>query len=234
MDVTVEIVGEATHEVTVGPDGTYADLLTAVDLSPHEVSVLVDGRPVPEDQPVETDHVKVLRLIKGGSPSALDFSLPNVGPGPDPLSLSDLAADHDFAVLLFQRDYYCTNCRKQIQQVAERYEEFRERGAEVISILPESVSETRKWQAEYDLPYPLLADPEATVGDQYDQPVRFGVLGRLSDFFGRMPVAAIVDLRGDDPDLLYSHRGTSTWDRPELDEILATLDDARPPHRVAE
>lgn len=66
MDVTVEIVGEGTHEVTVGPDGTYADLLAAVELSPHEVSVLVDGRPVPEDQPVETDRVKVLRLIKGG------------------------------------------------------------------------------------------------------------------------------------------------------------------------
>ncbi|AFK17945.1 MoaD/ThiS family protein [Haloferax mediterranei ATCC 33500] len=66
MDVTVEVVGEEAHEVTVGDDGTYADLVKAVDLSPHEVSVLVDGRPVPEDQPVEEDHVKVLRLIKGG------------------------------------------------------------------------------------------------------------------------------------------------------------------------
>ncbi|SDL98517.1 sulfur carrier protein [Halogranum gelatinilyticum] len=68
MNVTVEVVGEETHEVSVPPDGTYADLLSALDLSPHEVSVLVDGRPVPEDQPVETDHVKVLRLIKGGAP----------------------------------------------------------------------------------------------------------------------------------------------------------------------
>ncbi|KAB1197528.1 MULTISPECIES: ubiquitin-like small modifier protein 2 [Haloferax] len=66
MDVTVEVVGEETHEVTVGDDGTYADLVKAVDLSPHEVSVLVDGTPVPEDQPVEVDRVKVLRLIKGG------------------------------------------------------------------------------------------------------------------------------------------------------------------------
>jgi sulfur carrier protein len=66
MDVTVEVVGEESHEVAVGPEETYADLLAAVDLSPHEVSVLVDGRPVPEDQPVETDRVQVLRLIKGG------------------------------------------------------------------------------------------------------------------------------------------------------------------------
>ncbi|QDX40141.1 ubiquitin-like small modifier protein 2 [Salarchaeum sp. JOR-1] len=65
MHVTVEVVGDATHEVDVS-DATYADLLDRVDLSPHEVSVMVDGRPVPEDQPVETDYVKVLRLIRGG------------------------------------------------------------------------------------------------------------------------------------------------------------------------
>ncbi|SFC24522.1 sulfur carrier protein [Halobiforma haloterrestris] len=78
MRVTVDVKGETTHEIDLeelgtagGSDGraepTYADLLGAVDLSPHEVSVLVDGRPVPEDQPVDSDEVTVLRLIKGGS-----------------------------------------------------------------------------------------------------------------------------------------------------------------------
>jgi sulfur carrier protein len=65
MDVTVEVAGEETHELSVA-DPTYADLLAEIDLSPHEVSVMVDGRPVPEDQPVKTDHVTVVRLIKGG------------------------------------------------------------------------------------------------------------------------------------------------------------------------
>lgn len=66
MNVTVDVVGESTHEVTVGDEATYADLVRAVDRSPQEVSVLVDGSPVPEDQPVGVDHVQVLRLIKGG------------------------------------------------------------------------------------------------------------------------------------------------------------------------
>ncbi|AHG00603.1 hypothetical protein HALLA_19215 [Halostagnicola larsenii XH-48] len=77
MRVTVDVKGEGTHEfaledVPTNSDGavdskpTYADLLAEVDLSPHEVSVLVDGRPVPEDQPVDTEHITVLRLIKGG------------------------------------------------------------------------------------------------------------------------------------------------------------------------
>ena len=75
MRVTVDVKGEATHEIDLesvsasdadAATPTYQDLLGEVDLSPHEVSVLVDGRPVPEDQPVESDHVTVLRLIKGG------------------------------------------------------------------------------------------------------------------------------------------------------------------------
>jgi len=66
MNVTVEVAGEDTHEVTVAEDATYADLLPPLDLSPHEVSVLVEDRTVPTNQPVETDHVRVVRLIKGG------------------------------------------------------------------------------------------------------------------------------------------------------------------------
>ncbi|MFC7114117.1 ubiquitin-like small modifier protein 2 [Natronoarchaeum sp. GCM10025703] len=65
MQVTVEVKGERTVELDV-EDATYAELLDRIDISPHEASVLVDGRPVPEDQPVEAEHVTVLRLIKGG------------------------------------------------------------------------------------------------------------------------------------------------------------------------
>ncbi|WP_435360113.1 ubiquitin-like small modifier protein SAMP2 [Haloarchaeobius sp. DFWS5] len=65
MQVTVDVKGEDTYDLDL-PDPTYADCLAEVGLSPHEVSVLVDGRPVPEDQPVETPEFTVLRLIKGG------------------------------------------------------------------------------------------------------------------------------------------------------------------------
>jgi len=64
--VTVEFVGEDTREVRVEPETTYGDLLAPFDVSRHEVSVLVDGRPVPEDRPVAADHVEILRLVKGG------------------------------------------------------------------------------------------------------------------------------------------------------------------------
>ena len=67
MKITVEFAGEEVREVD--PDGgTYGDLLAPFGVSRHEVSVLVDGRPVPEDQKIGdgVDRVRVIRLIKGG------------------------------------------------------------------------------------------------------------------------------------------------------------------------
>ena len=156
--------------------------------------------------------------------SAPAFELANVGPGPDPLSLSDLAEEVDAVVVLLQRDHYCTNCRKQVRSVTDRYDAFRERNAEVVSIVPEPRERVAEWQDAYDLPFPLLADPDATAGEAYDQSVRFGFLGDLFDFVGRMPEAAIVDLRGE-PTVAWSHAGTSTFDRPSIDDLHARLDE---------
>ncbi|WP_255169377.1 ubiquitin-like small modifier protein SAMP2 [Natrononativus amylolyticus] len=70
MRVTVDVKGDAVHEIDLAElpaaEPSYADLLAELELSPHEVSVLVDGRPVPEDQPVDAEEVTVLRLITGG------------------------------------------------------------------------------------------------------------------------------------------------------------------------
>jgi len=158
---------------------------------------------------------------------APDLSLPNVGPGPDPFSLPALPPDVDFVLLLFQRDYYCTNCRAQVQTVGDRVDEFRARDAEVVSILPEPVDRAESWQAQYDLPYPLLADPDVEVGDALEQRVRFGVLGKISDFFGRMPEVFVVDRRGDEPGIAWAYEGSSTFDRPDVDEVLAAVDELR-------
>jgi sulfur carrier protein len=62
--VTVDIAGGDIHEIEV--EGTYGDLLRAVGLGRHEATVLIDGQPVPADHPIDTERVRVLRLIKGG------------------------------------------------------------------------------------------------------------------------------------------------------------------------
>ncbi|OYR69111.1 peroxiredoxin family protein [Halorubrum ezzemoulense] len=154
-----------------------------------------------------------------------DFELPNAGAGPDRFSLSAAAADPDTdaIVLLFQRDYHCGNCRKQVRAIADRYDEFEALNATVVSVLPEPVGRARSWQDSYDLPFPLLADPETDVSDAYDQPVRFGVLGSLHDLVGRMPVATILDARGGEPVVAYAYEGRMPADRPEIDDLLAEV-----------
>lgn len=155
----------------------------------------------------------------------LQFDLPNVGAGPERLVFEDVAADQEFVVLLFQRDYHCTNCRAQVQDVADAYTEFTDRRTEVISIVPEPVGRVRDWQDSYDLPFPLCADPDTAVSDAFDQPVRFGILGNLSDFLGRMPKAVILDTRSTPAEIIHAHTGSSTWDRPAIDELLGIIDE---------
>jgi peroxiredoxin Q/BCP len=155
---------------------------------------------------------------------ALRTELPNVGGGPDRLSPADVEAD--FLLLALQRDYYCRVCRRQVQAFKRRYDEFRERDAEVVSVLPDPVDRAAKWQRSYDLPFPLLADEGADLGEAIDQPERFGVLGGLHDLLGRMPEALIVDLQND-PAVVYDHAGDNPADRPEIDELLRRIDRAR-------
>ncbi|ERG88359.1 MAG: peroxiredoxin [halophilic archaeon J07HX5] len=155
------------------------------------------------------------------------FELSNVGPGPDPFSLQALTDSVEFVILFFQRDHYCTNCRQQVQTIADRYDAFADRNAEPVSVVPEPPERVAQWQQKYNLPYPLLADPDATVGEAYDQPVRFGILGQISDFFGRMPAVILIDHRGDEPTIEYTYEGSSTLDRPDPGELLSELDALR-------
>ncbi|MFB6218880.1 MAG: ubiquitin-like small modifier protein 2 [Halobacteriaceae archaeon] len=64
MRVTLSVAGDDEHTFEVGGE-TYADLLGDLGVNRHEVAVLVDGRPVPEDRPADADAT-VVRLVSGG------------------------------------------------------------------------------------------------------------------------------------------------------------------------
>lgn len=155
-----------------------------------------------------------------------EFELRNAGVGPDPLSLAAVASAVDFAVLLLLRDYHCPKCRAQVQRVAEKSQQLERRDTAVIPILPDSYEKAVDWQESYDLPIPLLADPQGSVGEDYDQPRRFGVLGKLHDLVGRMPKAVVMDLRSE-PEIVQVHEGDTPGDRPELETLLETVEEMR-------
>ncbi|UPW02381.1 peroxiredoxin family protein [Halorussus gelatinilyticus] len=132
--------------------------------------------------------------------------------------------DNAAIVLLFQRDYYSRACREQVRAVADRYGEFRERDAAVVSVLPESEEKATKWQTKTHSPFPVVADADKSVAEQYGQPTRFGKLGGLHDLLGRLPQTAILDARDGDLRLFAVHRGEGTDDRPPVDDVLAMVD----------
>lgn len=67
-----------------------------------------------------------------------------------------------------------------------------------------------------------FAPSETDVGDAFDQPVRFGLLGELHDFVGRMPAAVVLDRRAGE--ITYRHEGDTPGDRPGVDELPAAVD----------
>lgn len=166
----------------------------------------------------------------------VDVELANVAEGPDPLRLSDVAGrdDVDAVVVLLQRDQHCPKCRQQSSRVADRYDAFQDRDAEVVVVLPDDREAAQGWQDRLDLPFPLLADPDAEAGAAYDQPMRFGVIGKLHDMIGRMPEALVIDATGDEPDVAWSSAGSTPGDRPSIDEILDAVDDVRSEAAAAE
>ena len=156
------------------------------------------------------------------TPTDLSIELPNGGPGPDPLRVDQV--DADFVVLLFHRDFHCSNCQTQASEVAARYNEFRQHDAAIVSILPEPKERAAEWADSYDLPFPVVADPDSRTANRFGQPVRFGVIGRLHDLIGRMPLVVIIDRRNEEPRLVYSYVGDAPGDRPTVDSLLLELE----------
>jgi len=154
------------------------------------------------------------------------FELPNVGVGPDPLSLADLIENVQFAVLLFLRDYHCPHCKAQVQALGEAATAFNDHDAVVVPILPEPQERAAAWRDGFEMsfPFPLLADGEKSVAEKYDQPTRYGALGGLHDLLGRLPKAVILDTRGDDAEVVYTHRGDAVDDRPDVATLLEQVE----------
>jgi peroxiredoxin Q/BCP len=178
-----------------------------------------DGRP--EGKPSATDDALDVEWT-----TPPDFELPNVGVGPDPLSLTEVAAASDFAVLVFFRDYHCPKCQEQASNIAAQAAELNSRNVAVVGVLPESKSKTAEWTEKLDLPFPVLADAGSDVADRYGQSVRFGPVGDAVDLIGRMPRTLILDLR-DEWEVVYAHDGDLPTDRPSTEDLLGVVDEFR-------
>lgn len=62
------------------------------------------------------------------------------------------------AVVSINRGHWCPYCRLELRALAERYEDIKDCGAQLISIMPDVADFTRRYRTERRLPFPILSD----------------------------------------------------------------------------
>jgi len=101
-------------------------------------------------------------VIEEGQP-APDFELES--DSGETVKLSDLRGKP--VVLYFYPKDDTPGCTRQAFGIRDSWDEFQRAGAEVYGISADTAASHEKFKAKYSLPFPLLADPEHTLGEAY-------------------------------------------------------------------
>ena len=88
-----------------------------------------------------------------------EFSLPTVGGGT--WKLKD-AAGRKLVIYFYPRDM-TTGCTREAQDFRDLHGAFRRAGVEVVGVSRDSAASHQKFAARESLPFPLLADTDASV-----------------------------------------------------------------------
>lgn len=116
-------------------------------------------------------------------------------------------------VLVFYRATTCGSCLIQLAELQHAYDEFRQRGAEVLAIAVQDVDTAGRAAVSAQAAYPILADADHAVSAAY------GVYNTLGD--GQVtPAVFVIDRAGV---IVWSYIGRSAGDRPATEDILAHL-----------
>ena len=68
MQVRIKILAGGVLEKTIEVEegSTYSDILTELVINPETVVVMVEGRPVPIDDVVDSGRIDILKIVSGG------------------------------------------------------------------------------------------------------------------------------------------------------------------------
>ena len=108
------------------------------------------------------------------------------------ISLSDFVGKR--VVLYFYPKDNTPGCTRQACAFAGAYEEFKNRGVEVIGISRDSIASHVKFAEKYNLPFVLLSDPELEAIQAYGVWQEKKMYGKVS--FGVVRTTFIIDENG--------------------------------------
>ena len=108
--------------------------------------------------------------------TATDSKLPSVGqPAPNftltstedkDVTLSDFKGKQTVVLYFYPRDD-TPGCTAEACSFRDLRAMFNEQGAEILGVSPDTVKSHKKFQQKFHLTFPLLADPDHAVADQY-------------------------------------------------------------------
>jgi peroxiredoxin len=101
-----------------------------------------------------------------------------------------------------------------LARLRDEYREFTSRGADVVTVGPDSAVAFRAYWNSQHIPFVGLPDPDHAVAQRYKQEVNIFKMGR-------MPLVTVVDAAGM---IRYAHYGASMSDIPSNAELLDVID----------
>jgi peroxiredoxin len=144
---------------------------------------------------------------------APDFSLPQVNGGS--VQLSDYRGKQP-VVLAFTRIFteklFCPFCYPHIQDLKTRYQEIRDRGAELLMIASIDPLQSQQVVEQLYLPYPFLSDPDCQIFRRYGVGQALGA---------PLPAQFIIDRNGL---ITFRHLFSFVDSNAETDTILTEID----------
>lgn len=158
-----------------------------------------------------------------------------------PVRLADYWQDR-LTALVFMRHAGCIFCREQVKDLRDRAEALDRAGLSVVVITPDRPSRARKFADDYNVPFPVLTDPQRNAYRAYG--LMDGSFGQLVNprivargakatmngiFLSRptssprqLPGTAIV---GPDGQLRHLHHARDAADHLTSDQLIALADE---------
>ena len=124
----------------------------------------------------------------------------------EPVSLKGLRGQR--VVLYFYPKDDTTGCTAQACAFRDSYPQFGEKNAIVLGVSPDSVKSHQKFRAKYDLPFPLLLDPDHKIAEAYGVWREKSMYGRK--YMGILRSHFVIDEQGKIADVEYNVKASDS------------------------
>ena len=163
----------------------------------------------------------------------IDFSLENQK-GEKTILSKEL--EHGPVVLTFYRGGWCPYCNLQLKAYSERIEDFKNKGAKLIAVTPDKLTELKKTTKKNDVKFTIVSDPNNKIARKYG--LVFQLEEELKNIYLKfgldleksqgndswelpIPATYVINRNGK---IVYSFLNTDYTRRANVDEILEAIE----------